>query len=63
MCAQVKKTTHFRKLMEAYCARVGAQTAHVRFLFDGNRISPDDTPGNVSDPKKRNWFSFSLSQH
>ncbi len=48
--------------MEAYCSRVGAQASGVRFLFDGNRISPDDTPGNVSNPPKKKFvFLFSLT--
>jgi len=33
--------------MEAYCSRVGVQPAHVRFLFDGARIAPEQTPGEV----------------
>ena len=41
---KVKKTTTLRKLMEAYCKRVGIASDNVRFLFDGRRINQDDTP-------------------
>ena len=33
--------------MEAYCTRVGAQPSQVRFLFDGERLNPDQTPAEV----------------
>jgi len=41
---KVKKTTQFRKVMTAYCRKVGADFDSVRFLFDGTRIRPDQTP-------------------
>jgi len=41
---KVKKTTQFRKVMIAYCRKVGADQDSVRFLFDGTRIRPDQTP-------------------
>lgn len=41
---KVKKTTSLRKLMDAYCKRVGKSPSDVRFLFDGHRINNDDTP-------------------
>src|SRR5690349_9871586 len=41
---KVKKTTQLRKLMEAYCKRVGKESTEVRFLFDGQRIEGDQTP-------------------
>lgn len=44
---QVKRTTQLKKLMEAYCARVGTQSNQVRFLFDGIRIKPEQTPEDV----------------
>ncbi len=61
-CAQVKKTTPLRELMEAYCSHVGVQTADFRFSFGSHRIRPEDTPESVSDTKEI-CFSFSLSQH
>ncbi len=60
-CAQISETTPLRGLMEAYCARVGAQTDDFRFLFGDNRISPGDTPESVSDTQEICFFS--LSQH
>ncbi|GAB5355492.1 hypothetical protein AAMO2058_000210200 [Amorphochlora amoebiformis] len=44
---KVKKTTSFKRLMEAYCQKVGASSDAVRFLFDGDRISPEKTPADL----------------
>jgi len=44
---KVKKTTQFRKVMIAYCRKVGADVDAVRFLFDGTRIRPDQTPAEL----------------
>nr|AAP34642.1 small ubiquitin-like modifier [Bigelowiella natans] len=44
---KVKKTTPFKRLMEAYCQKVGAEKSSVRFLFDGDRISGDQTPADL----------------
>jgi len=33
--------------MSAYCKKVGAEQDSVRFLFDGTRIRPDQTPGDL----------------
>ena len=35
---KVKPTTQFRKVMAAYCQRIGSTMESVRFLFDGTRI-------------------------
>ena len=40
---QIKKSTPLRKLMDAYCGRLGLQASRVRFVADGVRIAPDDT--------------------
>jgi len=40
---KIKKSTPLRKLMDAYCSRLGLQASQVRFMVDGERISPDDT--------------------
>merc|ERR1712093_350439 len=40
---KIKKTTPLRKLMDAYCNRLGMQSSQVRFMVDGERIAPDDT--------------------
>mmetsp|Transcript_12123 Transcript_12123/g.19422 ORF Transcript_12123/g.19422 Transcript_12123/m.19422 type:complete len:104 (-) Transcript_12123:67-378(-) len=44
---KVKKTTKLKKLMDAYCARVGKEVGSIRFLFDGERIAPDATPNQL----------------
>lgn len=41
---KVKRVTQFRKVMLAYCRKVGADVDAVRFLFDGIRIRPEQTP-------------------
>merc|ERR1711948_121887 len=40
---KIKKSTPLRKLMDAYCSRLGLTAAQVRFMVDGERISADDT--------------------
>eukprot|EP00472_Partenskyella_glossopodia_P014636 CAMPEP_0197523734 /NCGR_PEP_ID=MMETSP1318-20131121/8608_1 /TAXON_ID=552666 /ORGANISM="Partenskyella glossopodia, Strain RCC365" /LENGTH=89 /DNA_ID=CAMNT_0043076523 /DNA_START=47 /DNA_END=316 /DNA_ORIENTATION=+ len=45
---KVKKSTSFKRLMEAYCSKVGAEFGSVRFLFDGERIDPDKTPAHLN---------------
>merc|ERR1711972_1211789 len=40
---KIKKSTPLRKLMDAYCSRLGLQSSQVRFMVDGERIAPDDT--------------------
>jgi len=44
---KVKRTTQFSKVMTAYCKKVGAEAESVRFLFDGTRIRPDQTPAEL----------------
>jgi len=39
-----KQTTPLQKLMTAFCNRQGVATQSVRFLFDGSRINPNQTP-------------------
>ena len=41
---RIKKTTPFRKLMDAYCNKLGLSKEAVRFTFDGNRIREQDNP-------------------
>lgn len=43
---KVKRTTQFRKLMDAYCARMGVAGGNFRFLFDGDRLRPEQTPAD-----------------
>ncbi|ORZ00434.1 ubiquitin-related domain-containing protein [Syncephalastrum racemosum] len=41
---KIKRTTPLRKLMDAYCERQGKAAGSVRFLYDGNRVMPQNTP-------------------
>lgn len=52
---KIKRTTQLSKLMNAFCDRQGKQIATVRFLFDGARVNPSDSPESV-----RNHFAFVL---
>lgn len=44
---KIKRSTQLKKLMDAFCDRQGKATASVRFLFDGQRVNPTDTPDTV----------------
>ena len=45
---KIKRTTQLSKLMNAFCERQGKTLAPVRFLFDGARVQPSDSPESVS---------------
>lgn len=42
-----KPTTPFEKLMKAYCSKQGQAVSAVKFLFDGGRVLPTDTPASL----------------
>lgn len=44
---KVKPHTKFEKVMSAYCQKKGMDIAHVRFLFDGERIRKEQTPSEI----------------
>lgn len=44
---KIKRTTKLDKLMTAFCERQGKSMSSVRFLFDGSRVQPTDTPDAV----------------
>lgn len=44
---KIKRTTMLKKLMDAYCSRMGTSAGSYRFLFDGHRINDDDTPESL----------------
>ncbi|KAM3508035.1 hypothetical protein MY11210_006883 [Beauveria gryllotalpidicola] len=44
---KIKRTTKLEKLMTAFCDRQGKSMTAVRFLFDGTRVQPSDTPDNL----------------
>lgn len=41
---KIKKSTKMAKVFETYAQRKGVQSSSLRFLLDGERIKPDDTP-------------------
>lgn len=45
---KIKRTTALKKLMDAFCERQGKSPQSVRFLFDGQRVNPTDSPDSVS---------------
>lgn len=45
---KIKRSTKLEKLMTAFCERQGKTLASVRFLFEGQRVQPGDTPDTVS---------------
>ena len=47
---KIKRTTNLSKLMNAFCERQGKAPTSVRFLFDGARVNPNDSPDSVSAP-------------
>lgn len=48
---KIKRSTKLEKLMGAFCERQGKSMQSVRFLFDGQRVQPTDTPDTVSSPR------------
>jgi hypothetical protein len=45
---KIKKHTELGKLMNAFCDRQGKNASACRFLFDGQRVTAQDTPETVS---------------
>ena len=45
---KIKKSTKLEKLMTAFCDRQGKTINSVRFLFEGTRVQPTDTPEAVN---------------
>ncbi|POS80387.1 hypothetical protein DHEL01_v201197 [Diaporthe helianthi] len=44
---KIKKSTKLEKLMGAFCERQGKTVSSVRFLFEGQRVQPNDTPDTL----------------
>jgi hypothetical protein len=44
---KIKRSTKLEKLMNAFCERQGKAPNSVRFLFDGSRVQPSDTPDTL----------------
>lgn len=41
---KIKKSTKMEKVFKAYAARKGVEPASLRFLLDGERVAPEQTP-------------------
>ncbi|KAK3725162.1 SUMO protein smt3 [Vermiconidia calcicola] len=41
---KIKRSTQLKKLMDAFCERQGKTFQSCRFLFDGQRVNPTDSP-------------------
>lgn len=41
---KIKKTTKMSKVFQTYAAKKGVQVGSIRFLLDGERIEPEQTP-------------------
>lgn len=41
---KIKKTTKMQKVFDTYAQRKGVQSSSLRFLLDGDKIGPDQTP-------------------
>jgi hypothetical protein len=52
---KIKRSTQLKKLMDAFCERQGKDQKSVRFLFDGTRVNPEDSPDTVSTPTQSSW--------
>ncbi|KAI4600220.1 hypothetical protein KJ359_001325 [Pestalotiopsis sp. 9143b] len=44
---KIKRSTKLEKLMNAFCERQGKTMTSVRFLFEGQRVQPTDTPDTL----------------
>lgn len=44
---KIKKTTPLKRLMEAFAKRQGKEIESLRFLYDGVRVLPDQTPEDL----------------
>mmetsp|Transcript_6289 Transcript_6289/g.8757 ORF Transcript_6289/g.8757 Transcript_6289/m.8757 type:complete len:97 (-) Transcript_6289:191-481(-) len=44
---KIKKHTQLKKLMDAYCQRQAIESNSIRFLYDGQRLQPEQTPQDL----------------
>lgn len=44
---KLKKDTQMKKVFAAYCERKAVEYDSIRFLFNGDRITPDSTPSSL----------------
>ena len=60
---KIKRTTQLKKLMDAFCERQGKNASSVRFLFDGSRVQPTDSPDTVRFPSYLRGGCLAMRQH
>lgn len=44
---RVKRKTPLHRVMDSFCKRTGKDPKSLRFLFDGERLNREDTPGSL----------------
>ncbi|VEU23569.1 DEKNAAC104734 [Brettanomyces naardenensis] len=44
---KIKRTTPLKRLMDAFCKRQGKSADSLRFLYEGQRLTPDATPDSL----------------
>lgn len=47
MVFRVKQHTKFERIFKAFCEKKSIDTTGVRFIFDGNRVTAQDTPADL----------------
>lgn len=55
---QVKRSTKFEKIINAYCAKKGKRPEEIRFVFNGQRIRGDQTPDHLDMVRIKCHVSF-----
>lgn len=53
---KVKTHTKFQKIMEAYAGKRSVDATAIRFLYDGQRLAPESTPGEISSVLETHIF-------
>jgi len=44
---KIKKSTPLKKLMNAFCSRQAVEINQMVFLYDGQRVLPEETPAQL----------------
>lgn len=55
---QVKATTKFSKIFDAYAGKKGIEAANIKFLYDGQRIRDHQTPAELGIEVGNALFAF-----
>ncbi|GKF76578.1 small ubiquitin-related modifier 1-like protein, partial [Tanacetum coccineum] len=56
---RIKRSTQFKKLMNAYCDRQSVEMNSIAFLFDGRRLRADQTPDEFDGTTK--WLQLAYN--